>query len=162
MISRRVEQWILKVIPELFSRTKFTPSETKRWFWSSEECTRKPWLLETKWGTCYSFFSVFLSPHTVMLWNASVNVTGFCRCLRYDRFFKVTRANHKKHTCGGSRLRLHRLHVAILTAARFALAIFCSGHTLQTGCCSFYLTRRAGILSRDCLLRGLNPDLTPT
>ena len=33
---------------------------------------------------------------------------------------------------------------------------------LHSGCCSFCLLRRGGILSRDCLLRGVNPDLLNT
>ena len=65
----------------------------------------------------------------------------------------------RKHTCDSLRLRLHKPHVAILTAARFTFAVFCSGQPLHTDCCSFYLPRRAEIVSQDCLLRGLNPDL---
>ena len=36
----------------------------------------------------------------------------------------------RKQTCGSLRLPLHKPHVAILTAARFTVAVFCSGHPL--------------------------------
>ena len=66
----------------------------------------------------------------------------------------------RKHTCGSLRLRLHKPHVANRPISRphdlHSQSSVAVTH-LHTGCCSFYLPRRAGILSRDCLLRGLNP-----
>ena len=59
----------------------------------------------------------------------------------------------RKHTCDRLHLRLHKPHEAILTAARFTFTVFCTGYPLHTDCCLFYLPRRAGILSRNCLLR---------
>ena len=41
-------------------------------------------------------------------------------------------------------------------STRFTSAVFCSDHPLNTGCYSFYLPWRCGILSQDCPLRTLN------
>jgi len=43
----------------------------------------------------------------------------FLRRLRIKTYLKDARANRKENTCGSLRLRLHKPHVANLTAAQF-------------------------------------------
>ena len=50
--------------------------------------------------------------------------------------FRSPALTARKHTCGSLRLRLHKPHVAILTATRFTFVVFCCDHPLHTGCCS--------------------------
>jgi hypothetical protein len=57
------------------------------------------------------------------------------------------------------RCRLHKPRAAILRPRALTLQSSAAVTHLHTGRCSFYLPRRNGTLSRDCLLRKLNPDL---
>jgi hypothetical protein len=56
-------------------------------------------------------------------------------------------------TCVSVRRWQHKPHVAILRPRALTSQSSVAVTHLHTGCCSFYLPRRDGILSRDCLLR---------
>ena len=67
-------------------------------------------------------------------------------------------ANRKGTTWGSVRRWHQKSHATILRPHAITTQSSVAVTHLHTVCCSFYLPRRDGILSRDCLLRNLNPD----